>query len=81
MIEELKLEINKDEEDLENATIDSFALTYLDRQNKSNPKSSFSPDHNPLKPAQEKSTIANTFGWSSTYVPYFDPLNPPEASF
>ena len=50
VIEELKLEINKDEQDLENATIDSFALTYLDRQKHQNTKSSLSPDHNPLKP-------------------------------
>jgi len=51
VIEELKQEINRDEEDLENSTIDSFALTYLDRQKQSNPKVSLSPDHNPLKPA------------------------------
>jgi hypothetical protein len=49
VIKELTLDIEKDQKDLENANLNSFALIYLDRQKSVKIKPSLSPDHNPLK--------------------------------
>ena len=57
-------------------TIDSFPSHYELFSSKNDPHSPFAKK-NPLKlsPRQEWPTLESCFGWSSTYIPYFDKIN------
>jgi hypothetical protein len=54
--------------------MENFEEVYHRRLETSPDKRSLSPSRNPLrtKNVRERPTLANTFGWSSTYIPYYD---------
>jgi len=58
-------------------TVDNFIDHYHNLKNPTEEARAVSPYRSGTKKLahRDEPTLANTFGWSSTYIPYFDKIN------